>query len=288
MMKHFLIVISLVAFCITGCARPDTEEIVFAVGGAPTELDFWARLAGEFEADTHIPVRLLRLPADTDQQRQTLVVSLKARMSDPDVFLMDIAWLGLFREAGWLAPLDGVLDEKAFFQKVMDDADRFNGRLVALPVYMDAGMLYYRKDMVDAPPETWTSLIKTAQKTQARVREKNPDFYGFVWTGAQYEGLITVFMEMAGAAGGFVETHGKISLNTPANVDALNLMRRMIWTAGISPPNTFTEMKEENVRMAFQRGGRPFRAQLALRLVPASGPGITGQRKNRSITGTRP
>lgn len=238
----------------TACSQGPDRAVVFAVGGAPAELDFWENLADEFTRTSGIPVRILRQPSDTDQQRQSLVIALKARMKDPDVFLMDIAWIGLFSAADWLMPLEADMDTTPFFGQVIDTVDRFNGRLIALPVYMDAGVLYYRKDLVKAPPDTWQTLIASARKVQEAQRKTQPDFYGFVWTGAQYEGLITVFMEFAGTSGGFVEENEGIRLNCPANIRALRMMRELIQPLAVSPANTFTQMKEEEVRMAFQQG----------------------------------
>ncbi|MFO7965927.1 MAG: ABC transporter substrate-binding protein [Desulfobacterales bacterium] len=286
--------VSAVLLVISGaaCTEHPAREVVFAVGGAPAELAFWEMLADEFETKSGIPVRVLRRPSDTDQQRQSLIIALKANMSNPDVFLMDIAWIGLFSAADWLAPLENAVDSEPFFQHVIDRVDRRNGRLIALPVYMDAGMLYYRKDLlsqygIDSPPDTWKKLIKTALRVQHAERKKNKNFYGFVWTGAQYEGLITVFMEFAGERGGFISEDGRIRLHVAPNVNAVNMMRDCIRTYGVTPPNAYTEMKEEEVRMMFQRSdalyernwpyawalhqseGSPVRSKTGVSAVPA-------------------
>jgi len=250
--------ICLALVSLAACSEPPAREVVFAVGGAPAELDFWETLADDFEKESGIPLRILRRPADTDQQRQSLVISLKAQMSDPDVFLMDIAWIGLFSAAEWLMPLEDI-DTAPFFKTVIEKVDRPAGQLLALPVYMDAGILYYRKDLLDAyggesAPRTWSALAETARRIQPAERKTNGDFYGFVWTGAQYEGLVTAFMEFAGTRGGFVVEDGQIRLNVPANVRAMRFMRDLIRKFKITPPNAYTGMKEEDVRMYFQRG----------------------------------
>jgi multiple sugar transport system substrate-binding protein len=70
---------------------PRQDAIVFAVGGAPSELVYWESLCREFESRYDIAVELLRQPSDTDQRRQSLVVALSAHMPNPDVFLMDLS-----------------------------------------------------------------------------------------------------------------------------------------------------------------------------------------------------
>jgi multiple sugar transport system substrate-binding protein len=255
--KFFLLALAL--FLVGGCRECGRGGVVFAVGGAPTELNFWETLVGDFESESGIAVEMVRLPTDSSQQRQGLLIPLKAGLSDPDVFLMDVAWVGLFAAAGWLEPLDEKVDASAFFPNVVNEVDTVGGRLVALPVYMDGGLLFYRTDLLmeagfDRPPRTWEELVSSAVKVQGRQRVDNPNFYGFVWTGSQYEGLMTVFMEFAGSTGGFNRKRGKIWLASPENIRALTFMRDLIWREKISPPSTYTTMKEEEVRRYFQEG----------------------------------
>jgi multiple sugar transport system substrate-binding protein len=244
---------------LAGCSQGEKAKLTFAVGGAPNELVYWEKVIGEFERQSNIQVEMLRKPSNTDHQRQSLIISLKAGMSDPDVFLMDVAWVGLFAEAGWLEPLGGDLDPTPFFRRVIQSVDTVEGKLVALPVYMDGGVLYYRKDLLKqaglyGPPKTWGELLSSAKKVQEQMRTAAPNFYGFVWTGAQYEGLITVFMEFAGSKGGFIRGGTKVRLTSPENQAALSFMHDLIWKDKISPPNTYTTMREEEVRTYFQEG----------------------------------
>lgn len=243
-----------------------TTEITFAVGGAPNELEFWEKIALDFEKESKIHVNLVRQPTSTDQRRQGLMIPLKGGEGDPDVFLMDVAWIAQFAASHWLEPLDGATDSPAnvFFEKVVNLADRYDGQLIALPVYVDAGMLYYRKDLLEGtgianPPATWDELRTDALKVQVKERAKNPNFFGFVWQGAQYEGLICDFLEFAGSHnGGLSIENGKVKLATPENIAALTMMRDFIAKDRISPPNTFTEMREEEVRNSFQSGNALF------------------------------
>ncbi len=249
----------LVWYVLVGCGGADKAKVTFAVGGAPNELVYWEKVVGEFERQTKIQVEMLRKPSNTDHQRQSLIISLKAEMSDPDVFLMDVAWVGLFAAARWLEPLGEDFDRSPFFQTVIQSVDTMDGKLIALPVYMDGGVLYYRKDLLkraglDGPPKTWGELLSSAKAVQEQARAANPNFYGFVWTGAQYEGLITVFMEFAGSEGGFIKDGAGVRLTSPENLTALSLMRDLIWQDKISPPNTYTTMREEEVRTYFQEG----------------------------------
>jgi multiple sugar transport system substrate-binding protein len=253
------VVLLFLAFSLTCCgASEEPGGIVFSVGGTPAELEGWKELVRDFQEGRGIPVEILLLPADTDQQRQSLIISFEAGVKNPDVFLMDVGWLALFSRSGWLEPLTGI-DTTPFFEKAIELSDTYQGNLVALPIYMDGGLLYYRKDLLDAwgvsgPPKTWEELLSSSLLIQPRMRPEYPDFYGFVWQGAEYEGLICDFLEFAGSKGGFVVKDGMIRVNTPENRQAVQFMHDLIWKYKISPPNTYTEMKEEQVRLYFQGG----------------------------------
>jgi len=275
--------------------RPTVKPLVFAVGGAPSELDYWEELLRDFTARTGIRIDLLRQPTDTSLRRQTLSIALLARERDPDVFLMDVAWLSQFAASGWLAPLDpymgreGFSGRDAFFPRILELADTWKGRTVALPLYVDGGILYYRTDLfrkygISRPPATWERLLEDALKVQRGERRDHPGFYGFVWQGAQYEGLVCGFLEFAGADGGMEAVGGRVVVDTPRNREALRFMRDLIHGYGISPPNTYTEMKEEETRAFFQEGNALFERNWpyawSLHQAPDS--------KVKGVTGTAP
>ena len=250
---------------VPGCGTQKPEDgLTFAVGGAPTELDFWQKLVNDFEHQTGIKVNLLRQPTDTDLRRQGLVTALKAEQSNPDVFLMDVAWVAQFAASDWLEPLDQEIDKGFFFEKVVNSSDTYAGKVLALPVYVDGGLLYYRKDLlkehgISEPPRTWQELIDYSLKIQNEQRTTNPNFYGFVWQGAQYEGLICNWLEIAGSNNGGIFIKDKaIQIKADENIAATQLMFDVIHTYKISPPNTYTDLKEEQVRTFFQQGNALF------------------------------
>ena len=261
--------IMVAAAALTAACSERTSQITLMIGGAPAELDYWESTIREFSQASGIDVNLMRQPTDTDQRRQSLIIPLKAGQKDPDVFLMDIIWIGQFAASRWLEPLDGYVDRDhfdltSFFPGMVDFADKYEGQTVALPVYVDAGLIYYRTDLLReygfaGPPETWSELVDMAARVQAGERRANPGFWGFVWQGAQYEGLICDFLEFALSNGGALVDHaGNPTFDRPENTRALQFMIDLIATYKISPPNTYTEMKEEEVRTAFEAGNALF------------------------------
>ena len=253
--------ILLIGLLVAGCSKNE-NLLYFAVGGAPNELDYWEDLIKKFEKETNIKVSLLRQPTDSDQRRQSLVISLKSKKSDPDVFLMDIAWISQFRDSNWLEPMedyikDSNLDTKFFFSSVIEQTEK----LVSLPVYIDCGLLYYRKDLLEKynlkVPETWYELLESSKIILENENKKH--FYGFVWQGAQYEGLVCNFLEFITSNNGEIfNQKGQPVVNSEENAKALEFMKDIIQKYKISPMNTFTEMREEEVRSFFESGGALF------------------------------
>jgi len=82
--------------------------------------------------------------------------------------------------------------------------------------------------------------------------------FGFVWQGARYEGLVTVFLEHLGAFGGAIlDGAGLVVVDSDEAVAALTYMRDAIYDEGVVPPAVLT-WQEEQSRFAFQSGQAVF------------------------------
>jgi len=267
-LKKYIYVFFICSFFLLSCAKKQDDVLTVALGGEPVELDIWEQLIADFRKQKNIKVEFLRQPADTNQRRQQLVVSLNAGKSSPDVFLMDVAWSIQFAASGWLLSLDEYitkddLNTDIFFNGIIDLADVYQGHVIALPVYIDGGLLYYRKDLLEKygysnPPETWDQLKSISIEIQKEERKLNQNFYGFVWQGLQYEGLICNFIEFASSNNGGIFLEKDIHVNIPENLKAVRFMHDLIHKYKISPLNTYTEMKEDDVRIFFENSNALF------------------------------
>jgi len=259
--------LTIVLMALLACTGQE-RRLTFWVGGAPQEVAYWEDLVAEFEARSGVAVDIIRQPAATEQRKQGLVIALEAHQPDPDLFLMDIVWITQFVQSNWLLPLDPFFDRdtlspRDFLPRVVETVDRHAGRTYALPAFLDVGLLYYRKDLLAAqgfagPPQTWEALVTQALAVQKAQRRQNPRFNGFVWQGAQYEGLVCTFLEFVVSHGGRLTSDGTISVTGANTAAALAFMQDLIQRYHISPPNTYTEMQEEEVRRSFQRGNALF------------------------------
>ena len=136
------------------------------------------------------------------------------------------------------------------------------GKLVGMPFFTDAGVLYYRTDLMKkygykAPPKTWNELATMAQKIQAGERKTNAKFVGFVFQGKNYEGLTCDALEWISSFGGgtIVDNSGKITINNPKAVQALQAIQALIGTAS---PAAVTTYGEEEARNVWQAGNAAF------------------------------
>jgi len=137
------------------------------------------------------------------------------------------------------------------------EAVTYKNTVYAVPWYIDAGVLYYRKDLLDkykfGPPKTWQELVKTAQYITAREKE----MYGFIWQGKQYEGLVCNVLEYLWSNGGDVLKDGKSVINSPEDIQALGFMRDLITKYKITPDLVTTSI-EEPTRHIFGDGKAVF------------------------------
>jgi multiple sugar transport system substrate-binding protein len=192
-------------------------------------------------------------PDAADQKHQLYVQWLNAGASDPDVLQLDVIWTPEFAAAGWILPLDRFQPETAAFFSSTIEANRWGDSLYALPWFADVGMLYWRTDLMAAPPATFDELLQLGR----RARATNQTQYGMVFQGARYEGLITTFVEYLGAFGGRILDGRRVVVNSEPALRALTEMRDQIYQHGIVPRAVLT-WQEEQTRFAFQNGQAAF------------------------------
>jgi DNA-binding SARP family transcriptional activator/predicted ATPase/ABC-type glycerol-3-phosphate transport system substrate-binding protein len=156
---------------------------------------------------------------------------------------LDIIWLPHFvHQVVDLS--DAFVSERSQLLPVLLDACTINQRLMAFPYNLEVALLYYRRDLLEeagfgSPPRTWDELERMAAEIQARQRSSGQsEFWGYLWQGHPSEHMMGDFLEWLHGEGGgtIVEADGRISIDNPAAVAALERARR--WIGVISPPNT--------------------------------------------------
>lgn len=280
----FLSLCALLTF--SGCRKtpePDRNgsTIVFKHGkiaGDPAE---FRKLLDRFERENPgLRVRDETLPASTDEQHQFYVINLEGKSADFDVLSLDVIWVPEFARAGWLRELDHLFaggEAGAFFPAPLH-AVTYEGRRYAVPWYIDAGILYYRADLLKkygrTVPRTWRQLVETAKY----ITEREKGLYGFLWQGKQYEGLVCNTLEFLWSNGGEVLRDSEPTLLSRENIEALAFMRGLIAKDHITPELVATAI-EEPTRHLFGTGRALFMRNwpYAWNIFAAKGSAVRGR-----------
>ncbi|MGE3707876.1 MAG: ABC transporter substrate-binding protein [Vicinamibacterales bacterium] len=249
---YTLVLTMAVALPSAGCAPDGSAPLTIAGSALGAEGRLLQRQLARFaEAHPGHAVELQATPDAADERHQLYVQWLNAHVPQPDVLQLDIIWTAEFAAAGWILPLDRLeADVDAFFDAAIA-ANRWDGRLYALPWFVDVGTLYWRTDLLEAPPASLDAL----RSQVARARDEHALRYGLVWQGARYEGLVTVFAEYLGAFGGrIMDGNGRIVVDSPRAVEALRQMRDDVRGPNPIVPAAALAWREEQSRFAFQNG----------------------------------
>ncbi|RMF30057.1 MAG: ABC transporter substrate-binding protein [Chloroflexi bacterium] len=213
------------------------------------------------QENPNVEVKVQEMPWSSTQQHDMYVTWAAGGLPVPDIYRIDIVWPPEFAAAGWILPLD------EYIQKYGVDMGDFlpgpingvtvDGKVYAMPYFTDAGLLYYRKDLLEkhgfSPPETFAELKEQA----LAIMEAEGIPNGFVWQGDAYEGLTVDFLEYVwGNCASVLDEKGNVAIDDPKAVEALQVMVDYI-QSGVSPEGV-TTYKEEDARNVFQRGDAVF------------------------------
>jgi len=259
--RRVTVVLAAIGLLVGYASAQTTVRIICGSVGDQTEL---CRAQSEaWAAETGNRVEVLPSVPGSDDRLAIYQQQLTAGSSEIDVYQIENIWPALL--ADFFADLNeylpaGYTDE--FFPSMIAN-DSVGGRLISVPWYGDAGLLYYRSDLLEkygfaGPPTTWTELEDMAAAIQAGERAAgNASFWGFVWQGAPYEGLTCDALEWIYSfdGGTIVDDSGAITVNTPAAAAALEMAAA--WVGTITPPGV-TGYREEDSRGIWQAGNAAF------------------------------
>jgi len=227
-------------------------------GATGVDLDFMRKQLDSFEKSSGNKVTITPMPSSTTDQFGQYRLWLSAGNSDIDVYMTDVIWAPQLADQFVDLTKAGAEAAKAHFPSIVE-SQTVNGKLVAMPYFTDAPALYYRKDLLDkyklAPPKTWDEMAAAAKTVLDG--EKSKDLQGFVFQGNAYEGLTCDALEWVKSNGGgqIVEADGKISINNPKAVAAIDRVKG--WIGTIAPAGVLSYQEEES-RGIWQTGNAVF------------------------------
>lgn len=232
----FLTILILILFSITPLELPDWKsthvtQIYFAdnISTAHQRLidDFNRKYAGEIEV---VPMNLPFSKFSTNERKEILARVLRGQSSRIDLFAIDLIWGPRF--AKWCQPLDAYFSaaDRAQILSYSLESCYFENQLVAIPLYIDVGLMYYRRDLLQPLSDfpaiearlqasiTWEEFIELHRRFPNAA---NP-FYLFA--ADNYEGLICSFWETIARQSHQIFSGEVIEFQVPAARKGLRLL----------------------------------------------------------------
>ena len=241
--------------------------------------DYQGRLneVADFTRQTGIRVEFLPGPEAAAEQLATSRKLLESGAKVPDVYVIDVIWPGVL--ADHLLDLRQYIPEQEIAAHLPEliANNTVNGKLIALPSFLNEGVLFYRTDLLRkygyrAPPTTWQELEVMARRIQSGERaDGNNDFWGFVWEGAASEALTCNALEWQVSEGGgtILDENGKVTVNNPRTIRAWERATR--WVGSISPPGVVAH-KEWDAQNLWLSGNAAFMRNWSSGYIAARAP----------------
>ena len=246
-----------------GAAFAQGVTLHISCGAVGTELQLCKEESQAWAQKTGNTVVVVSTPNSTSDRLALYQQQLSAQSSSIDIYQIDVTYPGIL--GSYFIDLSKYFSQSDLspFIPALISNDQYEGKQVAIPWFNDAGVLYYRTDLLQKygysnPPTTWTELTQMAQKIQAGERANGNDkFWGYVWQGDSYEGLTCDALEWIYSFGGgtIVDPQGNITIDNPQAAQAINMAAG--WVGTISPPGVLS-YQEEDARGVWQAGNAAF------------------------------
>jgi trehalose/maltose transport system substrate-binding protein len=238
------------------------QELAISCGAVGQELELCRDGVAAWSEQSGIPVKVVSTPNSTSERLALYQQILASESADIDVYQIDVIWPGIL--GAHFVDLTPAFDQATLdghFDAIIEN-NRVDGELKAMPWFTDAGVLYYRRDLLEAhghaPPTTWAEMATIAAEIQDAERAAgNQRMVGYVFQGNAYEGLTCNALEWVYSYGGgrIVDDAGEVTVNNPAAVAALE--EAASWIGEITPPGVLA-YQEEEARGVFQAGHAVF------------------------------
>lgn len=245
-------------------AAPGAQSATISIscGAVGLELEICQEGAEAWAEATGNQVNVVSTPNSATERLALYQQILAANSADIDVFQIDVIWPGIL--GSHFIDLAEHIDQEVIdqhFETIVQN-NTLDDRLVAMPWFTDAGLLYYRADLLEKygkqPPTTWQELTDTAREIQEGERDEGNDrMLGFVFQAKAYEGLTCDALEWIDSFGGgqIVAEDGSITINNERAAAALELAAS--WIGDIAPEGVLNYAEEES-RGVFQSGNAVF------------------------------
>lgn len=271
-------------FASTGLAA--TQPVVLVIRTGP-EADGLRVVAKEFTKETGIPVQINEL--GRQGYEYTITTQLVAGTDAFDVAFYPGWLIGEVVQAGALEPLNSFIaksDPKKFDRDDLLVVYGLGDKIYALPTDVSVHFLYYRKDLIPDPPDTWDEYFEVAKKFTRSLNPKSPTAFGAGFSAHAGEEGPKIFSSVMWSMGGWIfDEKGNVGIDSPGAIAAGEYYVKLAKAGVISPdilswsyPNVLDAMRAGTIAMAgpfwnaayaeILNSDSPYRNSFAVTLVP--------------------
>ena len=224
------IFISVLIFSIAGCeSRPQQkkDQIVMWLVGSEAQSQIINELGREFAAKTGVEV--LCQAISWGDAHSKYLTSIAGEVT-PDIGTMGLTWGMEFGELGALVdlreafPEDVANLETKIFPSMLEST-QVSRKVFGIPFDLSVQVMYYRKDLVPDPPDTWNELLQAIRDLKARNKGMVYDWGSLEWIG------YSAFLWQAGGEY-YNSDHTKVTLDTPQAAEAMQFFADL-YTVGM-------------------------------------------------------
>ena len=205
-----------------------TQTITFAISGLGSEGQYTETQVSEFEKlhpNIHVAVEVLS--SDSTVFLSQVDSAFAAGSPAPDLVESDITYTAEWAAAGYLKPVNC---PRGQFNQGMISTGMYQGKLYSCPWFLNVEGLWYRTDLVPAPPKTAQQVITDAEQALSADHQLRE---GVAFEGDKYEGAITAYMMLDKAFGGSLNNLSNVDIKQ--NVAALNFLHSLIYQYHVAP-----------------------------------------------------
>jgi ABC-type glycerol-3-phosphate transport system substrate-binding protein len=202
----------------------ETKEISFMNSG-PLKWDPGMVKGIEvFEKLTGLKVNAIEIGDELLHTKQSAMLRAKSPKLDLVFTTLSQEAYHDYQAAGWLEPCDFLVNDeiKGLYSEDIIKVMEIDGKIYGFP-YIGGGDIYaYRKDLFEkhglSEPESWEDIVEIGQKL------KTDDMWGFAFPARSGFESYWFWCAFLVSAGGDLIHDGKVVVNTPEGIEALQFM----------------------------------------------------------------
>jgi multiple sugar transport system substrate-binding protein len=250
-----LIMISIILYYLSHNFEGDSgvKKIYFADNISSAHQSLIEKFNHEFEGRIEVyPVNLPFSKFSTNERKELLARSLRSKSDRIDLLAVDLIWVPRFSR--WAETMDmyfPVQQRNSIIPNAIESC-YFNGQLVGFPFYIDVGLMYYRKDLLQKLSDYpyWEKKIQSSLTWQELLtlskRIHSPQGFSYIFAADNYEGLVCSFLDLLMSQESSIMMGDSLTLVTEPAIRSLQLLVDLVNKYKITPPvvTSFDEYQE--------------------------------------------